>query len=54
MIRVFNLNRGRGQEASEDAHWARRTDFPLPMVLAWVAALVLTTEGLLTFQNLYG
>jgi hypothetical protein len=53
MIRVSPRERYEGVQEPATA-WARRTDIPLAMVVAWIAALVITTEGLMTFQNLYG
>jgi hypothetical protein len=53
MIRASHTERYRGVRDPATA-WTRRTDIPLAMVLAWIAALVITTEGLMTFQNLYG
>lgn len=50
MIRVSPKDRAH----SPDRAWMRRTDIPLAMILGWVAALIITTEGLMTFQNLYG
>jgi hypothetical protein len=53
MIRVSPRERYRGVREPATA-LAHRTDIPLAMVLAWIAALVITTEGLMTFQSLYG
>ena len=53
MIRVSPRERYEGVREPAAA-WTRHTDIPLAMVLAWIAALVITTEGLMTFQNLYG
>jgi hypothetical protein len=57
MIRQGLTALGLSQRGSAPAHkadWARRSDMPMVMVLAWVAALALTTEGLMTFQHLFG
>ena len=57
MIRVSHRDRAGLQRSdgwSPGIAWSRRTDIPLGMVLAWLAALVVTTEGLMTFQSLYG
>jgi hypothetical protein len=57
MIRISQRHRaGAAQDLGQNlgTGWARRSDIPLAMVLAWIAALVITTEGLMTFQNLYG
>ncbi len=53
MIRASHGERYEGIRDPGTA-WSRRTDIPLAMVLAWIAALVITTEGLMTFQSLYG
>ncbi len=45
-------NRTPGRDVK--AEWTRKSDLPLAVIVAWLAALALTTEGLMTFQNLYG
>ena len=50
MIRMSQAKTGHAERPS----WVRRADIPMPLILAWIAALVITTEGLMTLQNLYG
>jgi hypothetical protein len=55
MIRVSDRRAAPSNEAGlSDRSWARRTDLPLGMILAWAAALVVTTEGLMAWQNFFG
>jgi hypothetical protein len=55
MIRVTDRRAAPSETTGlSDRSWARRTDLPLGMILVWAAALVVTTEGLMVWQNLFG